>query len=238
MGVRLKDCVLPRRVSSSSMVSTSVGDYPETYSGAETSTRPTPVALDNVYAGSHNRPQMERDTPSPSGADDRLSGKVDHQGEANARGESLESSRKIDPSSPEFLELSRATLVEFHDAFGMPTELVDLNVDEFTGRRLRTSPWSAVIKIASFHEDAIVHPGIMQLVENNLVGRHPKVRLEDGVLTACFQMANGDYDDRILAARFAFTLALLIDGLPHRVSVSRFEDATAQSEEPPADTPR
>jgi hypothetical protein len=168
---------------------------------------------------------MER-VPPPSGAD-RLSENASRSNQPDERfrlvqGE-LASEAALNEKS-ELLDLYRVT-------YGFPDEIFDLSVDELTERRLTRSPWACVVRIA-LNPGQTRHPGIRDIVIGRLLGRDPNVTLDDRFLSADFLIEDGSHKSQMRAADFAFTAALLVDGVPERVSVSLYKGLELGSQQP------
>lgn len=61
------------------------------------------------------------------------------------------------------------------------------------------------------------------MVESKLVGRDADVYVEDDILKIDFQAENNSNEIRLMAGKFAYALAILIDGVP-LVSLGRYRD--------------
>jgi hypothetical protein len=124
----------------------------------------------------------------------------------------------------------------YRKTYGFPKEIFDMAVDELTERRLARSSWAGVVRIA-LNPGVVRHPAIRDLVHGRLSGRDPNVTLDEQFLCADFQMEDGSYESRMRVADFTFSLALLIDGLPERLSVSPYRGPELEAQlstEPPS----
>jgi hypothetical protein len=134
------------------------------------------------------------------------------------------------PSRDEFLpdDLTdwpyvRETLRLLLERDGMPTQLDDLSVDEFTEARLRNSDYSCVINIWRKPSGAHFHPAIKPVIEVALAGRDPEVYLDDELLTIYLNVADDGFNTKAVTEFFGLRLALILDGLP-RVVVGRYRN--------------
>jgi hypothetical protein len=198
------------------MVSTSSGLLGGVHSDEKSSKRPTPVALDNVYVGSHNRLQMERETPTPSGVDDRLSDNANRSPTSDDQVRFVRDGVNDRGLSDDHVDWNqtRETREMYRSAYGIPTEILDLSVDDFTSRRLARSVFASVVRIRFDSPDTVLHPNTLAMITEHLAGRVPRARVEGEYLIVSFRVEDESHESCMRAADFGFTLALLLNGLP------------------------
>jgi hypothetical protein len=163
---------------------------------------------------------MEGESQPPSG-DERLSDRASH---LSPRGEGRRvADNEFLPDDLTDWAYVRETLRLLLERDGMPTQLDDLSVDEFTQARLRRSDFSCIIKIWRKPAGANFHPVIKSAISEALVGRDPEIYLDDELLTIYMNVADNGHGTHVETEFFGLRLALILDGLP-RVVVGRYRN--------------
>jgi FtsP/CotA-like multicopper oxidase with cupredoxin domain len=114
--------------------------------------------------------------------------------------------------------------------YGQPSEIHDLSVDRFTGRKLSDSDFAASVKLVWSAESMSWHPKLLEQAMEKLAGRRPLLKTTDDTVEIIFDCdesaqsaANSISREEYDIYLFGFSFAYLAGALP-QVSVYRYRN--------------